>query len=97
MILHTLNGAPDSTAFRDCIRLLQTSDALLLMGDGVYTALSDSCACLAIKNTGAELYLLQPDTAAAGLLTLVDSAFTIVDYQGFAALTERYTTQQAWF
>ncbi len=97
MILHTLNGAPDSTAFRDCIRLLQAGDALLLMGDGVYAVLSDSGACLALKNTGAELYLLQPDTAAAGLLTLVDSALTIVGYEGFAELTERYTTQQAWF
>jgi len=97
VILHTLNASPASPAFADCIRLLRKGDALLLLGDGVYAAIKGTRACIALKNTGAELYLLQPDTAAAGLLGRIDDDLGLVDHDGFVALTERFPKQQAWY
>ena len=97
MILHTLNASPTSPAFADCMRLLRKGDALLLLGDGVYAALAGTPACAELKNTGAELYLLEPDTSAAGLLNRVGDTLCIVDYEGFVALTERFPKQQAWY
>lgn len=97
MILHTLNTSPSSPAFADCIRLLRKGDALLLLGDGVYAAIKGTRACIELNNSGAELYLLQPDTAAAGLQNRIDDTLTPVDYEGFVALTERFPKQQAWY
>jgi tRNA 2-thiouridine synthesizing protein B len=97
VILHTINATPASPAFRDCIRLLRKGDALLLLGDGVYAALTATKACAEIKNTGAELYLLEPDADAAGLLKRIDDIVCMVDYQGFVTLTERFTKHQAWY
>lgn len=97
MILHTLNATPASPAFRDCVRLLRKGDALLLLGDGVYAALTATRAYAELKNTGAELYLLEPDAAAAGVLKRIDDTVCAVDYEGFVTLTERFPRQQAWY
>ena len=97
MILHTLNASPSSPAFADCMRLLRKGDALLLLGDGVYAAIAGTPACTALKNTGAELYLIQSDADAAGLLNRIDDTLAHVDYEGFVALTERFPNQQAWY
>lgn len=97
MILHTLNAAPGSTAFSDCLRLLKQSDILLLLGDGTYAALKGTDACSELKNSGAEIYLLEPDARAAGIVDRLDMQFKLVDFDTFAALSERCPTQQAWY
>ncbi len=96
-MLHTLNASPASPAFADCIRLLRKGDALLLLGDGVYAAIKDTRACTELNNTEAELYLLEPDATAAGLLKRIDDTLSLVDYEGFVALSERFSKQQAWY
>ena len=97
MILHTLSASPNSSAFSDCIRLLGEDDALLLLGDGVYCALSETVPCGHIVDTGADLYVLKPDATAAGILKLMTDKVTLVDFDEFVALTENYTRQQAWY
>lgn len=100
MILHTLNASPATAAFADCLQLLQTGDALLLLGDGVYAALPGTAALdtlLALQSeTAAELYILAEDARAAGI-GAVDAAIQTVDTDGFVALTERFPLQQAWY
>jgi tRNA 2-thiouridine synthesizing protein B len=96
MILHTLNASPESAAFADCLRIIAAGDALLLMGDGVYAAIADTDASAAIQASGAEIYVLEADTAAAGVNNLLEGA-TRVDMGGFVALTERFPRQQAWY
>ena len=96
MILHTLNASPASAAFDDCLRLLGPGDAVLLMGDGVYAAIAGSGACAALRGCGAELYLLQSDVIAAGMIGRV-ADLAVVDMDGFVELTERFTRQQAWY
>jgi tRNA 2-thiouridine synthesizing protein B len=97
VILHTLNGAPGSTAFSDCARLLCPEDALLLLGDGVYAALAGTAAYKDLCNTGASLYLLEPDGAAAGILGEVGDNVSPINFDAFVGLTERYAKQQAWY
>jgi len=76
---------------------LSEGDALLLLGDGVYAARSGTTPCEHLMNTGASLYVLEPDAAAAGILDLMEDKVELVDFDAFAALTEEFTRQQAWY
>ncbi|MCB1695854.1 MAG: sulfurtransferase complex subunit TusB [Halioglobus sp.] len=96
MTLHTLNASPASAAFADCLRLLTAGDALLLMGDGVYAALAGCSHRAELDTSGAMLYVLRDDAAAAGVLDRVDGV-TVVDIDGFVTLSEQYARQLAWF
>ena len=96
MILHTLNAAPSSSAFDDCLGVVRAGDAVVLMGDGVYVALAGTKAWGEIQATGVEVYLLDSDALAAGVTALAGAA-EFIDMDGFVALTERYPRHQAWY
>lgn len=96
MILHTLNASPANRAFSDCLRVIAGEDALLLMGDGVYAAIDGTAAWSALRDTGAEVYVLDTDASAAGIGEPGDTVKR-VDMSGFVALTERFARQQAWY
>ena len=96
MVLHTLNAPPNSAAFHDCLAAIAPGDALLLLGDGVYCALGATPACDAILRCGAQLYALDKDARAAGIIAAPDTV-TITDMTGFVALTARYPRQLAWY
>ncbi len=96
MVLHTLNASPASAAFADCLRLAAPDDALLLLGDAVYGALTGTDSRLALEACAAPLYVLHEDAAAAGILERVDGA-VCVDIDGFVELTERFPRQLAWY
>ena len=96
MILHTLNASPSSPAFSDCLKVLVTGDAVLLMGDGVYAAIPQSRACNLLLATGADIHVLRADAAAAGVNELPHVVCSI-DMDGFVALSERFPRQQAWY
>ena len=96
MILHTLNASPSSAAFADCVGVVRSGDAVVLMGDGVYVALAGTKAWGEAQARGAEIYLLVSDALAAGVTEFAGGA-TFIDMDGFVALTERYPRQQAWY
>lgn len=96
MILHTLAASPASPAFTDCLLAVAAGDALLLLGSGVYAAIEGSPARSRLAQTGAELYLLEIDGAAAGILGQAQGV-TPIDIDGFVALTERCPRQMAWY
>jgi sulfur relay protein TusB/DsrH len=77
--------------------MLCAGDALILVGDGVYAGMQSTNACDRILNTGVELYVLESDASAAGIQKRLDERATVVCFDGFAALSERFTTQQAWY
>lgn len=77
--------------------MLCAGDALVLIGDGVYAALQNTTACARILNTGVELYVLESDAAAAGVQHRLDKQASLICFDGFAALSERFTKQQAWY
>lgn len=96
MVLHTLNAAPSSAAFRDCLNVLQRGDALVLLGDGVYAALAATTACNELQATGAELFVLTADARLAGILRPAPH-FVEIDMMGLVELTERFPRQLAWY
>jgi tRNA 2-thiouridine synthesizing protein B len=96
-VLHTLSAAPSSSAYADCVRLLATGDALLLLGDAVYAAMDDTAACSRLRDTGADLYVLEADAQSAGIQGRVNKQVVSVDFDAFAALTEQFAKQQAWY
>jgi tRNA 2-thiouridine synthesizing protein B len=96
MILHTLNAAPSSAAFEDCLSVARAGDAIVLMGDGVYAALSGTRAWEELQSRGAELYLLNSDALALGVMQPTEGG-NWIDMDGFVALTERFPRQQAWY
>ncbi len=77
--------------------MLCVGDALILLGDGVYAALRGTDARNRLLNTGVELYVLQADACAAGILQKLDNRVTVVCFDDFAALSERFSKQQAWY
>ena len=96
MLLHTLNCAADSDAFRDCLRTAAAEDTIVLLGDGVYQALPGSAARRALDANPARIVALDTDTEAAGLAGRLDG-LALVDMDGLVALSEAYPRQIAWF
>ena len=97
MIFHTISAGPDSAAFTECLRMAASGDTLLLTGDGVYASIHDTTACKRLLESGAELYVLETDARAAGILQRVCKQATLIDYDGFVGLSERFTRQLAWY
>ncbi len=97
MILHTCNVSSEHTAFRDCLAVVTTGDALLLIGDAVYAARDGSQACGQLLETAAELYVLADDADARGVSGYLCAAVTSLEMAGFVALTERFPRIQAWY
>ena len=85
MILHTLNIGPDTGTFTECLRMATSDDALLLTGDGVYASIKNTSACNLLVESGAELYIL------------VCAQVTLIDYDDFVGLSERFARQLAWY
>ena len=96
MILHTLNAPPSSAAFNDCIRLVRAGDALVMMGDGVYAALSGTQHCENLLSIGIALYVLAPDALVAGVSELA-AGISLIDMDRFVTLTEIFPRLQAWY
>ena len=96
MTLHTLNASPASGAFADCLGMVAAGDALLLLGDGVYAAMAGTGARARLDACGVQLYVLGDDAAAAGVLARMD-AVTVIDFDGFVALSEQFPRQLAWY
>ena len=99
-ILHTVNK---STYERDtleaCVRLAAKGASVLLIEDGVYSAMSGGNKSSVIENAKGDLsfYVLGPDVKARGLSEdrLIDG-IKVVDYKGFVELTVANDTVSAW-
>ena len=97
MLLHTVSRSPAHSALRDCLAVLGPDDAILLLGDGVYAAIAGGEAAALLTASGATLFVLEADAALAGVQERLLPGATVVDDDGFVALTERYGRQLAWY
>jgi sulfur relay protein TusB/DsrH len=96
VVLHTLNASPAKPAFNDCVALLRQADAIILMGDGVYSALAGTRCMSQLLARTTHVYILRDDAAAAGVLDSLGDV-TVINMEGFVELSERYARQLAWF
>ena len=97
MLLHTINCAPNSQTIEDCRKALSAEDAIVLMGDGVYSGLADSLGSKMLLASGASLYAIETDVRAAGIEDNLDPAIIVIDYAGLVTLSERFSRQVAWY
>jgi len=98
-ILHTVNK---STYERDtleaCVRLAAKGGSVLLIEDGVYSAMSGGSKSNVIENAkDLSFYVLGPDIKARGLSEdrLIDGV-KVVDYKGFVELSVSNDSVSAW-
>lgn len=82
--------------FRDCLAVLAPGDCLLLLGDGVYAAISCTPDWDALAASGADIHVLEADARAAGVMKLAPGARP-TDMDGFVELSERCSRQMAWY
>ena len=92
MALHTLNAAPGTAAWADCLHTVASGDALVLMGDGTYGALPGD-DLEALRACGATLYILARDAEARG----VEADLDALDMPGLVVLSEQHPQQVAWY
>ena len=106
MLLHTVSkSAFDNSALGDCLAVVNTDDAVLLIENGVYGALDNSPGGLAhVENIkqlsagGTRFYVLQADCEARGIDgSALLSAFKSTDDAGFVALAAEASAIQSWY
>jgi len=98
--LHTVNkSAYERDSLEACIRLASKGNAVLLIEDGVYSAMSGGKKSSVIENAKSDLsfYVLGPDVKARGISEdrLIDGV-KVVDYKGFVELSVSNDTVSAW-
>lgn len=96
MILHTVKSSPfSSLALKDCLKLLNKSDSLLLINDAVYAvnALVDCQPELLKLHEERRLFILKEDLQARGV---VAEYGCVIDYSDFVNLTIKCKSQLAW-
>ena len=106
MLLHTVNkSAFDNSALGDCLAVVSTDDAVLLIENGVYGALNNSPGELAhsenikqLSASGTRFYVLQADCEARGLdASTLLALFKTTDDAGFVALAAEASAIQSWY
>ncbi|MFW9080817.1 sulfurtransferase complex subunit TusB [Pseudomonas sp. P2757] len=93
--LHVLSHSPfGDDRLTSCLRLIGSSDALLLSGDAVYALQPDTAPLAALQSRQENLYVLAEDAEARAVL--VPDWAEVIDYPGFVELSIRYDKVNSW-
>lgn len=94
--LHTVNKSPlSASCLKECLRLAATSDAILLLEDGVYAA--DTHFSHLFDATNAAVYVLEGDAKARGINDRINTEITSVNDAEFVDLLIKYTNSHSWY
>ena len=99
MTLHILSISPANTdVFDSCCAALRPTDALLLLGDGVYAALPESRAAgrLAALPDSITIYAIAEDCAIRAVHERAPRTHAL-DYPGFVSLACEHARSISWF
>lgn len=96
-ILHTVNQSPFTTnTLAQCLSYIDDGDAILLLENGVYGALSSQS--LAAQLTNKTCYVIEADLQARGLLEQDRlTHIKLIDVNQFVELTTQYDLVQSWY
>lgn len=95
MILHTVNKSPAShNCLQECLAALGPKDAILLLEDGVYAAVSIEPETW---RSDIAIYALQPDLICRGVLDRIDSRVMAISDQDFVRLATEYDQVVSWY
>jgi sulfur relay protein TusB/DsrH len=96
MVLHIFSqGLNQQPLFNKCLALASTTDAVILIEDGVHWASSSPLADALLSSFETFYYLLE-DAEARGINRFHPKVFP-VNYEGFVELTVKYKTSMSWF
>lgn len=97
-MLHIVNRAPlAGPALTDCLRICDAAAGILLIEDGVVAALANGDWLPRILERTPNLYVLEADVAARGLIGKIHRDARVVDYPGFVALCCEYPGTYSWY
>ena len=97
--LHIINKPLDTNIAENVQATAAKGDDLLLIENGVVAVLlnPDSESVLQSFAKRYNIYALEADAQARGLLTRLPDWVTSVDFDGFVTLTIRHTRTLSWF
>ncbi len=99
--LHTINKSPFSnTSLSSCIKICSKNDAILLLEDGVFGALTsapDAEQLQQLIDSGTRIFAITDDVKARGLSNKLLPAIELIDYNSFVQLTIEHRCVQSWY
>lgn len=99
--LHTINKSPYSnSSLASCIKICSKSDAILLLEDGVFGALTsapESEQLQQLMHDGTRVFAISADVKARGLTDKLLSSIELIDYNSFVQLTIEHRCVQSWY
>lgn len=97
-ILHTVNKSPfQKNDLASCLAHANADDAVLLIEDGVYGAISGTEAANQVSNAQAKVYVLGGDLAARGIAeNKIADGVSVVGYDGFVDLAAEHQAVNSW-
>ncbi len=92
------DSSPDlKNDLTSCLAHANTGDAVLLIEDGVYGAISGTDIAQQISSADASIYVLGGDLAARGIASeKITKGIKVVDYDGFVDLTTEHSAVNSW-
>ncbi|WP_343152664.1 sulfurtransferase complex subunit TusB [Buchnera aphidicola] len=95
-MLHTLMQSPFKTDMTSLLHFLKPVDDFLALQDGVLVSLKKNFFLKLLLASNANLYVLDADLKARGLINKVSSSFLKVTYKDFIYLTKINKIQMNW-
>ncbi|PUA26500.1 MAG: sulfur relay protein DsrH [Cellvibrio sp. 79] len=99
--LHTVNKSSFThSTLKSCISVCANNDGILLLEDGVFSALQsapDAEALITLNEKGVVIYASQDDIKARGLEHKIASHIQLTNYEGFVSLTLYHKCIQSWY
>lgn len=100
-VLHTVSKSSYSHgALLSCLDTCNEKDGLLLIEDGVFSAMSISPGADAIQmlhQRGLRIYALKNDVDARGLQDKLAENISLIDYDTFVSLALEHQCVQSWY
>lgn len=96
-MLHTVNKSPfQNSSLESCLRFTQPGDAILLLEDGVYGAVTGTIKTALVENAlkDHKVYAIQADVKARALTNIIPGV-QVVGYDVFVDLVDQ-NTMHAW-
>jgi len=97
-ILHTVNKSPfQKNDLSSCLAYANDGDAVLLIEDGVYGAISGTEIAKQVSGTDAKVYVLGGDLAARGIAEgKIADGISVVGYDDFVDLAAEHHAVNSW-
>jgi tRNA 2-thiouridine synthesizing protein B len=95
--LHLIASSPDaSAAVQNCLRVAGPTDAVILIGNGVYCAVAPAFRRLVTRSATPEWYALAPDVDRRGISAALGESVVVIDDLRFVDLVITHQPIVSW-